>query len=123
MSAADDVPGGPSEARLPLWQQAASEVLTLVVETELARLLGRKVEKPELLAALAARRELADRMNRHRWLAIEAARSAGASWAEIDVALDAKAGAGRREYETVLARQKAFGFVDTNRADPGRPEL
>ena len=62
------------------------------------------------LEALAARAELADRMCRHRWLAMETAPRAGAAWEEIDLTVGLPAGAARREYELVLDRQKALGL-------------
>jgi hypothetical protein len=106
----------------PLWQRASSDLLAIVVDAELARQMGDTVDKPQAVEALAARHELADRMRRHGWLAIEAARSAGASWAEIDTVLGAKAGTARRRYEVTLARQKALGLAEPDRHDPGTPE-
>ena len=95
----------------------------MVVDAELAGLLGRPVDKPRALEALAARQELVDRMRRHCWLAIEAARAAGASCGEIDGALGTRAGTARRQCEFTLAGQKAFGLAVPERRDPGAPEL
>ena len=111
----------PSEK--PLNQWASTDVLAAVVDVEIAALLGRTPSKSEALLALAARRELEHRMRRHRWLAMETARKAGASWAEIAAAAGMEAPAARRLYEQTLARQKAFGHAEAHPADPGVPEL
>ena len=108
---------------LPLDQWASTDVLAVVVDVEIAVLLRRTPPKPEALLALAARRELEDRMRRHRWLAMETARKAGASWAEIAAAAGMEPRGARRLYEQTLARQKAFGYAEAHRADPGVPEL
>jgi len=118
-SAGRDPEAGP----VPLWQWATSDVLGVVIDVEMARQVGRPVDKAQLLGALAARQELVERMIRPRWLAMEAARGAGASPAEVDAALGGPPGAARREYERVLARQKSFGLVDAERVDPGLPDL
>lgn len=107
----------------PLDQWASSDVLAAVVDVEIAALMGRTPSKGEALLALAARRELEDRMRRHRWLAMETARKAGASWAEIAAAVGVGPADARRLYETTLARQKAFGYAEPHRHDPGVPEL
>ena len=107
----------------PLDQWASTDVLAAVVDVEIAALLGRAPTKGEALLALAARVELEDRMRRHRWLAIETARRAGASWAEIATAVGVKPADARRLYEATLARQKAFGYAEPDRHDPGVPEL
>jgi hypothetical protein len=107
---------------MPLWQRASTEVLQIVVDAELASLLGRGLDKDRALAALAARQELAERMRSHGWLAIEAARAAGAPWAEIDTALGVAAGTARDEYESTLTGQKDLGLADRGRGDPGPPE-
>jgi len=107
----------------PLHRRTSSDVLAAVIDVEIADLLGRPPTKDEALLALAARRELEDRMRRHRWLAIETARKAGASWAEIASAAGMGPQDARRLYEATLARQKAFGYADAHRADPGCPEL
>lgn len=104
---------------LPLWPRASSELLKLVVDAEVTELLGRRLEQAAALRALAARVELADRLGRHRWLAIESARRAGASWEDIDAAFGVGPGGARREYEQVLSRQKSLGLADARRADPG----
>ena len=106
----------------PLWTQASIDVLALVVNPEIDALLGRPLTKDRALVALAARQELADRMRRHRWLAIERARASGATWAEIDTALRYQPGQARREYQTVLSRQKSLGLAAPERHDPGTPE-
>jgi hypothetical protein len=108
---------------LPLDRWASTDVLAAVVDVEIAVLLRRTPSKAEALLALAARRELEDRMRRHRWLAMETARRSGASWAEIAAAAGMDAPAARRLYEQTLGRQKAFGYAGPHRADPGGPEL
>ncbi len=107
----------------PIDQWASTDVLAAVVDVEIAALLGRTLSKAESLLALAARRELEDRMHRHRWLAIETARKAGATWAEIAAAAGVGPADARRLYDTTLARQKAFGYAEAQRHDPGIPEL
>jgi hypothetical protein len=108
---------------LPLDRWASTDVLAAVVDVEIAVLLRRVPSKDEALLALAARRELEDRMRRHRWLAMETARKAGASWAEIAAASGMDASAARRLYEHTLGGQKASGYAEPHRADPGGPEL
>jgi hypothetical protein len=49
----------------PIDQWASSDVLAAVVDVEIAALLRRSLSKEEALLALAARRELEDRMRRH----------------------------------------------------------
>ncbi len=95
----------------------------MVVDVEIAVLLGRAPSKGEALLALAARRELEDRMRRHRWLAMETGRKAGATWSEIAAAVGVRPADPRRLYEATLARQKAFGFAEAHRHDPGGPGL
>ena len=107
----------------PLDRWASTDVLVAVIDVEIAVLLGRTPSKDEALLALAARRELEDRMRRHRWLAMETARKAGATWGEIAAAVGVRPADARRLYETTLARQKAFGYAEPHRADPGVPEL
>ena len=107
----------------PIDQWASTDVLAAVVDVEIAALLGRTPSKDEALLALAARRELEDRMRRHRWLAIETARRAGATWSEIAAATGVRPVDARRLYETTLARQKALGYAEPHRADAGGPEL
>lgn len=104
-----------------LWRRASSELLEVIVDAEVTEMLGRRLERAVALEALAARAELADRLGRHRWLAFESARRAGASWADIDAAADLGPGEARREYERVLASQKSLGLADARRADPGGP--
>jgi hypothetical protein len=108
---------------LPLDRWASTDVLAAVVDVEIAVLLRRVPSKDEALLALAARRELEDRMRRHRWLAMETARRSGASWAEIAAASGMDASAARRLYEQTLGRQEAFGYAEPHRVDPGGPEL
>ena len=98
-------------------------MLAVVVDVEIAVLLGRAPSKGEALLALAARRELEDRMRRHRWLAMETGRKAGATWSEIAAAVGVRPADPRRLYEATLARQKAFGFAEAHRHDPGGPGL
>lgn len=108
----------------PLDRWAATDVLAAVIDVEMAALLRRRPSKDEALLALSARREMEDRMRRHRWLAIETARRVGATWAEIDTAAGMNSGDSRRLYETTLGRQKAFGYAEPARHDPGAvPEL
>ena len=107
----------------PMYRWASTDVLAAVVDAELARFVGEGPTKDQALLALAARRELEDRMRRHRWLAMETARKAGASWAEIGAAAGMAAHDARRLYEMTLAGQKAFGYAEAHRADPGVPEL
>jgi hypothetical protein len=75
-----------SRPERPIDHSASTDVLAAVVGVEIAALLRRAPSKDEALLALAARRELGDRMRRHRWLALEAARTTGAAWAEIAAA-------------------------------------
>jgi hypothetical protein len=107
----------------PIDQWASTDVLAAVLDVEIAVLLRRTPSKADALLALAARRELEDRMRRHRWPAMEMARKAGAGWAEIAAASGIDAPAARRLYEQTLGRQKAFGYAEPHRADPGGPEL
>jgi hypothetical protein len=107
--------------QLPLWRQATTDVIAQVVDVEIDVLLRRPVSKERALGALAARQEIADRMRRHRWLAIETARRVGATWEEIDRTLGRKAGQSRLEYVRTLYRQKEFGLASPGRADPGAP--
>ena len=107
----------------PLDRWASTDVLAAVVDVEMAVFLGHPFTKEEAPLALAARRELEDRMRRHRWLAMETARKVGASWAEIGAAAGMAPRDARRLYETTLAGQKAFGYAEAPRADPGVPEL
>ena len=107
----------------PLYRWASTDVLAAVIDAELARFVGEGPTKAQALLALAARRELEDRMRRHRWLAMETARKAGATWAEIATAAGVSTADARRLYETTLGRQKAFGCAEAHRADPGVPEL
>jgi len=103
---------------------ASSELLARVRNTDIAVLLGEELDKATLLAALAARGELTQRLRGGRWLALEAARAGGASWAEIDAA-EARweSGSAREHYERALALQRDYGLVDPKRCDPGPPEL
>jgi hypothetical protein len=107
----------------PLDRWASTDVLAAVVDVEIAALVGRTPSKDEALLALAARHELEGRMRRHRWLAMETARRAGATWSEIAAAAGVRPADARRLYETTLARQKAFGYAEPHRHDPGAPEL
>ena len=107
----------------PISQWASTDVLAAVIDVEIASLLGRPPTKGEALLALAARRELENRMRQHRWIAMETARAAGASWAEIATAAGLTAIESRRLYETTLTQQKSFGLADPLRHDPGVPEL
>ncbi len=85
---------------------------------EIDALLGRAIPKQQGLQALEARQEITERMIRYRWLAIETARAAGATWAEIDTALDLRAGLAQTEYETALTRQQQYRLVAQERQDP-----
>lgn len=110
-------PSGPPP--VPLCQQSTPQVVTVVVNVEIDALLGRTIPKDRVLQALEARREIAERMVGHRWLAMETARAAGASWAEIDTALGLRSGLAQSEYESALARQKQYRLVAEERHDPG----
>ena len=105
----------------PMYRWASTDVLAAVVDVEMAVFLGHPFTKEVALLALAARREFEDRMRRHRWLAMETARKVGASWAEIGAAAGMAPHDARRLYEATLAGQKAFGYAEAHRADPGRP--
>lgn len=107
----------------PLYRWASTDVPAAVVDAEMARFVREGPAKDQALLVLAARRELEDRMRRHRWLAIETARKAGAGWAEIVTASGMAPHEARRLYEATLARQKSFGYAQVHRADPGVPEL
>jgi hypothetical protein len=50
-------------------------------------------------------------------------RKAGASWGEIAAAAGVRPADARRLYEMTLARQKAFGYAEAHRHDPGVPDL
>jgi hypothetical protein len=106
----------------PLWRQASTDILALVINPEIDALLGRPITKNRALLALAGRHELAERVRRHCWVAIERARASGATWAEIDTALGYRPGQARRAYQTTLARQKSLGLAVPERRDPGPPE-
>jgi hypothetical protein len=103
-------------------ERSDRDLLDLVNEAGLGRMLREPLAKDIVLAALEARAELVDRLLRWRWLAIEQARAAGASWAEVDDAAGLPAGGARAEYHAVLDRQRRFGLVDARRADPGPAE-
>jgi hypothetical protein len=105
-----------------LWKRASTEVLALVIEPDVDALLGQPITKDRALVADAARQELAERMRRHRWLAIEAPRTAGATWDEIDTALGYRPGHARRVHQTTLAGHKSLGLAAPQRHDPGPPE-
>jgi hypothetical protein len=105
-----------------LWKRASTEVLALVIDPEIDALLGQPITRDRALVAEPARQELAERMRRHRWLAIEAFRTAGATWAEIDTAVGYRPGHSRRVHQTTLAGQKSLGLAAPQRHDPGPPE-
>lgn len=107
----------------PMDRWASTDVLAVVVDAELALFLGKGPTKDQALHALAARRELEDRMRRHRWLAMETARKVGATWVEIAAAAGMAPNDARRLYETTLAGQKTFGYAEPARCDPDVPEL
>ena len=104
---------------LPLWQQATTEVVAKVVDTEIEVLLAHPITAEQALTALAARQEIIDRFIRHRWLAMETARRAGATWQDIDRTLERPPGQSQREYQTVLARQQQFGLRPAEGHQPG----
>jgi hypothetical protein len=108
-------PGEP----LPLWRQATTDVVALVVNTEIDVLLRHEITKEQALTALAAREEILGQFRRHRWLAIETARRVGASWDDVDRTLGRRPGQSRREYEQGLTGQKQFGLAGADRHDPG----
>lgn len=105
-----------------LGKRSSSEVLALVIEPEIDALLGEPITKDRALLALAARQELAERMSRHRWLAIEAASALGATSDEIDTALGYRPGLARHEYQNTLSCQRDLGLIAADRHDPGPPE-
>jgi hypothetical protein len=122
LPAANDHPPVPTVNEQPaLWKRSSAEVLALVTDADMDALVGRPLTKDRALAALAARAELAERMRR-RWLAIETARAAGATWDQIDTALGYPPGRTRRQYHRVLSRQKKLGLVAVDRRDPGIPQ-
>ena len=90
-----------------------------LLDGELARSEGRPPDKDAMLGALVARRELVHRLVRWRWIAIEDARAAGATWAEIDEALGMAPGRSCTEYHRKLAVQIRRGLCDADRRDPG----
>ena len=94
-------------------------LLDVVLDAELTRPEGRTPDKLTMLGALQARRELVHRLVRWRWIAIEDARAAGATWAEIDEALGMAPGRSNTEYHRKLARQIRRGLCDPDRRDPG----
>ena len=110
------------EQQQPLWMRASTDVLALVINPEIDDLLGRPITKASALLALAARHEMAERMRQHCWLAVERARAAGATWAEIDTALASRPGQAQHLYQTALPRQKSLGLAAPDRRDPGTPE-
>jgi hypothetical protein len=89
----------------PLDRWASTDVLA-AVDVEIAALVGRPPSKADALLVLAARRELEDRMRRHRWLAMETARKAGATWGEIAAAAGVRPADARRLYDTTLAARR-----------------
>jgi hypothetical protein len=99
--------------------EAYHALVDVVLDAELARPEGRALHKTATLHALEARRELVDRLSRWRWMAIEDARAAGASWSEIDDAIGAAPGTAWAEYDRVLGAQKRFGLAPPERCDPG----
>lgn len=94
-------------------------LIEAVLDAELARPEGRTLDKDLMLGALAARRELVHRLVRWRWIAIEDARAAGATWAEIDEALGMTPGRSCTEYHRKLAVQIRRRLCDPDRRDPG----
>jgi hypothetical protein len=110
-----------SSGHEPLRRQATTAIIAVIVNVDVDALLLRPISKDRALQALSARREIVDRMLHHRWLATETARSAGATWAEIDNALGLAPGLSRREYEAALARQKHPRLAAHEGHDPGPP--
>lgn len=90
-----------------------------ILGVDWARAKGRTPDKAAMLRALEARRELVHRLVRWRWLAIEDARAAGATWSEIDEALGTAPGRSCTEYHRKLAVQIRRGLCDADRRDPG----
>jgi hypothetical protein len=101
--------------------EAYHSLVERVLDAELVRPEGGTLDKATMLSALVARRELVHRLVRWRWIAIEDARAAGASWAEIDAALGMAPGRSRLEYERRLAAQIRHGLCSPDRRDPGPP--
>jgi hypothetical protein len=102
----------------PRWKRTSTDV----VDFEFDALPGRPIPKHRALAARASRDELAQGMHRNRWLDIETARTAGATWDEIDTALHYKPGLAHSKYQTGLTLQKSFDLVSADRQDPGPSE-
>lgn len=99
--------------------EAYHVLVDVVLDAELVRAEGRRPDRTAMLNALETRQELVERLSRWRWIAIEDARAAGASWLEIDGAIGAPSGTARAEYERVLVAQKRFGLSRSERCDPG----
>jgi hypothetical protein len=106
----------------PIEARTDHELLELICEVEWSRMLHERVVKEDVLEALSARAELIERLVRWRWLVVEQVRAAGASWAEVDDAARVASGEAKADYERVLARQRRFGLVGADRADPGPRE-
>jgi hypothetical protein len=106
-----------------LWQRATLEVVSVVVDTGIAALLGRAVGKHRALEALEARREVAERMLRLRWEPMDTARTAGASWSEIDTALGLREGVAKNEYESGLALRKQIRLAAGESHEPPPPQI
>jgi hypothetical protein len=99
----------------PLRRWASTDVLAAVVEVEMAVFRGQVPTKHEALLALAARRELEERMRRHLWLSMETARKVGASWAEIAAATGMSTAQARQLFFERSGRHRTVGPGEANR--------
>ena len=102
-----------SEANL--WQHILDKARASGEEAELRRRLpdlDELTQGPEPLEALAANRELVDRLTGWRWNAVRAAREQGRGWHEIGEALDVKPNQARAAYLERLDQQRAVAARD-----------
>jgi hypothetical protein len=105
---------------------ATADVAGLVVDVEIDAQLGRPIGKDRALIALAARREIAERLRRYEPSAIQTARAAGASWPEVDRALKRSAGQSQQNYHAALVSHRKLGpaaLEHHSSSPPAGPEL
>jgi hypothetical protein len=105
---------------------ATTDVAGLVVDVEIDAQLGRPIGKDRALIALAARREIADRMRRYEPSAVQTARAAGASWREVDRALKRSAGQSHQNYHAALVPHGKLGPAAPEHhssSPPAEPQL
>jgi hypothetical protein len=96
---------------------------TDVLDVEMAVFKGHAPNKQEALLALAARRELENRMRRHLWLSMETARKVGASWAEIAAATGMSTAQARRLLFERSAAYRTVSPADANHTPSMGPDL